>query len=204
MMQILYDAIIDRRTRWDGQVERQTQADPAAVDAALAVGRRVISPGAEAGEPTAAQCRALGLLASRSHWRLADMAGALGVAPSSAGRMCDRLARQGLVHARRASGDRRAVLISVAAAGRKAAEEAELRQRALAAGILARFPASAQRAVAEAFRDFAAAAGEVPAGRRPQSAPAGAPVPRPRPAARPGRPVPRVPAIRAHAQEQHS
>ena len=186
----------------DGQVPREPQADPAAVDAVLAASRRVISPGAEAGEPTAAQCRALGLLASRSHWRLADLAGALGVAPSSAGRMCDRLARQGLVRARRASGDRRAVLISVTAAGRKAAEEAAGRQRALAAGILARFPAPAQRAVAEAFRDFAAAAGEVPVGRWPQSAQAGAPVPRPRPAARPGGPVPRVPPIRARAQER--
>ena len=116
--------------------------------------------------------------------------------------MCDRPARQGLVRARRASRDRRAVLIPVTAAGRKAAEEAEGRQRALAAGTLARFPAPAQRAVAEAFRDFAAAAGEFPPAGRPQSAQAGAPVPRPRPAARPGGPVPRVPPIRPRAQER--
>ena len=177
------------------------QADPAAVDAVLAASRRVVSPGAEAGEPTAAQRRALGLLAPRSQLRLAHRAGALGVAPSSAGRVCDRLARKGLVRARRASRDRRAVLISVTAAGRKAAEEAGGRQRALAAGILARFPVPAQRAVAEAFRDFAAAAGEVPASRWPQSAQAGAPVPRPQPAARPGGPVPRAPTIRPRAQE---
>jgi DNA-binding MarR family transcriptional regulator len=170
------------------------------VDAVLAASRRMISPGAEAGEPTAAQCRALGLLASRSHWRLADLAGALGVAPSSAGRMCDRLATKGLVRTRRASRDRRAVLISVTTGGRKVAEEAAGRQRALVAGILARFPAPAQRAVAEAFRDFTAATGEVP-GRWPRPAPAGAPVPRPRPAARPGRPVPQVHSIRARAQE---
>jgi DNA-binding MarR family transcriptional regulator len=186
----------------DRQVPREPQADPAAVEAVLDVSRRVISPGSEAGEPTAAQRRALGLLASRRQWRLADLAGALGVAPSSAGRMCDRLARQGLVLARRASRDRRAVLISVTPAGRKAAEEAEGRQRALAAGFLARFPAPAQRAVAEAFRDLAAAAGEVPVGRRPQPAQAGAPVPRPRPAARPGGPVPRVPPIRPRAWER--
>jgi hypothetical protein len=69
----------------------------------------MISPGAEAGEPTAAQCRALGVLASRSTSRLADLAGALGVAPSSGGWMCERLARKGLLSTRRASGDRRAV-----------------------------------------------------------------------------------------------
>ena len=177
------------------------QVDPAAVDAVLAASRRVVSPGAEAGEPTAAQRRALGLLAPRSQLRLAHRAGALGVAPSSAGRVCDRLARKGLVRARRASCERRAVPVSLTAAGRKAAEEAEGRQRPLVAGILARFPAPAQQAVAEAFRDFAAAAGEVPAGRRPQPAPAGTPGPRPRPAARPGRPVPQVPPIRPRAQE---
>jgi DNA-binding MarR family transcriptional regulator len=199
MMQSLIDA-----TRWDGQVERETQADPAAVDAVLAVGRRAISPGAEAGEPAAAQCRALGLLASRSHWRLADLAGAPGVAPSSAGRMCARLARRCLVRARRASRDRRAVLISVTAAGRKAVQEAAGRQRALAAGILARFPAPAQRAVAEAFRDFAAAAGEVPVGRQPTPAQAGAPVPQPRPAARPSGPAPRVPPTQARPQDGQS
>ena len=80
--------------------------------------------------------------------------------------------------------------------------EAGERQRALAAGILARFPAPAQRAVAEAFRDLAAAAGEATVGRRPQSAQAEAPVPRPRPGARPGGPVPRAPSIRARAQER--
>ncbi len=162
----------------------------------------MISPGAEAGELTAAQCRALGVLASRSTSRLADVAGALGVAPSSAGRMCDRLARQGLVRTRRASGDRRAVLVSLTAAGRKVADEAAGRQRALVAGILGRFPVPAQRAVAEAFRDLAAAAGGVPGAQWPQPAAEGAPVPRPRPPARPGGPVPQVPPARARAQER--
>jgi DNA-binding MarR family transcriptional regulator len=149
------------------------------VDAVLAASRSMIALGATAGEPTAAQYRALKVLESRSQWRLADLAASPGVAPSSAGRMCDRLACKGLVRARRASGDRRTVL----------------------AGILARFPAPAQRAVAEAFRDLAAAAGEVPAGRW-QPAPAGALVPRSRPTARPGRPVPPVSPIQARAQEQ--
>jgi hypothetical protein len=49
----------------DGQVPREPQADPAAVDAALAASRRMISPGSEAGELTAAPRRALGVLASR-------------------------------------------------------------------------------------------------------------------------------------------
>ena len=89
---------------------RELQADPAAVDAALAASRCMISLGAKAGELTAAQRRALGVLASRSPCRLADLAGALGVAPSSAGRTGDTLAHNDLVRTRRASRDRRAVL----------------------------------------------------------------------------------------------
>jgi hypothetical protein len=42
------------------------------VEAVLAVSLPVISPGAEAGEPTVAQWRALGLLASRGHWARAQ------------------------------------------------------------------------------------------------------------------------------------
>jgi hypothetical protein len=48
----------------DGQVLREPQADPAAVDAVLAASRRMISPGSEAGELTAAQRRALGVQAA--------------------------------------------------------------------------------------------------------------------------------------------
>jgi len=186
----------------DGQVPREPQADPAAVDAVLAASRCVISLGAEAGEFTAAQCCALGVLASRSQWRLADLAGALGVAPSSAGRMCDRLARKSLVRICRAGHDRRTVLVSVTEAGRKVVDGAARRQRALVARILGRLPLPAQRAVAEAFRDLAAAAGEVPGAQWPGPAAGGASVPGPRPSARPGGPVPQVPSARARAQER--
>jgi DNA-binding MarR family transcriptional regulator len=163
----------------------------------------MISLGAEAGERTAAQYRALGVLASRSQWRLADLAASLGVAPSSAGRMCGRLARKGLLRTRRASRDRRAVLVSVTAAGRKVADEAAGRQRALVADILGRLPAPAQRAVAGAFPDLAAAAGEVPGVQWREPAAGGAPVPRPRPERpRPGGPVPQVRPAKARAQER--
>lgn len=92
------------------------------MDAVLAVTRSMVRaamkpPDPAAGEPTAAQYRALGVLTSPSRWRLGDLAEALGVAQSSAGRMCGRLARKGLVRRHRASGDRRTVLVSLTAAG---------------------------------------------------------------------------------------
>jgi DNA-binding MarR family transcriptional regulator len=143
------------------------QADPAAVDAVLTASRSMIavatrSLGAAAEETTIAQYRALVVLASLGPRRIVDLAEALDVTPSTAGRMCDRLVRKGLARRHRARGDRRAVLVSVTPAGRKVVDEATGRRRALIAEILGRLPAGAQRAVAEAFREFADAAGEVP------------------------------------------
>jgi DNA-binding MarR family transcriptional regulator len=147
--------------------KRPAREDPAAVEAVLTASRSLIavatwSLGAAAEETTIAQYRALVVLASRGPRRMVDLAGALGVAPSTAGRMCDRLVRKGLIRRHRARADRRAVLVSVTAAGRLVVDQATARRRALLAEIMAQLPAETQRAVAEALAAFAAAAGEVP------------------------------------------
>jgi len=76
--------------------------DPGAVDAVLTASRSLIavatrSLGAAAEETTIAQYRALVVLASRGPQRIVDLAAALDVAPSTAGRMSDRLVRKGLI-----------------------------------------------------------------------------------------------------------
>jgi DNA-binding MarR family transcriptional regulator len=121
---------------------------------------------------TIAQYRALVVLASRGPQRMTDLAGALDVAPSTAGRMCDRLVRKGLIRRHRARADRRAVLVSVTAAGRLVVDQATARRRALIGDILARLPADTQRAVAGALAAFADAAGEVPDSQWPSPGPA--------------------------------
>jgi hypothetical protein len=141
----------------DDQANPELHADPAAVDAVLTTSRSMVavatrSLGAVAEETTIAQYRALVVLASRGPQRIVDLAEALDVAPSTAGRMCDRLVRKGLVRRHRARGDRRAVLI---------------------AEILGRLPLPAQQAVAQAPRAFADAAGEVPDSERPAAMPVG-------------------------------
>jgi DNA-binding MarR family transcriptional regulator len=143
------------------------------VDAVLAASRSIVavamkSLGDPAEELTATQYRVLWVLLSQSPWRLVDLAGALGVTQSSAGRMCDRLARKGLVRRHRASADRRTGVVSVTAAGRRAGDEAAGRHRALIAEILGRLAGPAQRGVAEAFREFTDAAGAVPGSQRPE------------------------------------
>jgi DNA-binding MarR family transcriptional regulator len=160
----------------DGRIRGQ-HVDPDAVDAVLSASRSMIavamrSLGAAAEETTIAQYRALVVLASRGPRRMVDLAEALDVAPSTAGRMCDRLVRKGLVRRHRARGDRRAVLVSVTPVGRQVVDEATGRRRALIADILGRLPLSEQRAVALALRQFADAAGEVPDSQWPAAAPA--------------------------------
>src|ERR1035438_6612562 len=142
-------------------------ADEAAVDAVLTASRTLVavatqSLGAAAEETTIAQYRALVVLASRGPQRMTDLAAALDVTPSTAGRMCDRLLRKGLIRRHQTRADRRAVQVSITAAGREIVDQATARRRALIAGILGRLPARQQSAVASALAAFAAAAGEIP------------------------------------------
>ncbi len=144
-----------------------TGAEDAAVDGVLAASRALIavatlSLGAAAEETTIAQYRALVVLASRGPQRMVDLAGALGVAPSTALRMCDRLVRKRLVRRHRARDDRRAVLVSITPDGRRVVDQATARRRELIAEILARLPRQHQRQTADALRRFAEAAGEIP------------------------------------------
>ena len=121
-----------------------------------------MSLGAAAEDTTIAQYRALVVLASRGPQRMVDLAAALAVTPSTAGRMCDRLLRKGLIRRHRARTDRRAVRVSITAAGRQVVDEATARRRALIADILRKLPPRQQPAIATALQAFAAAAGEIP------------------------------------------
>ena len=116
------------------QVADVAVADEAAVDAVLTASRTLIavatsSLGAAAEDTTIAQYRALVVLASRGPQRMTDLAGALDVTPSTAGRMCDRLLRKGLIRRHRARADRRAVQVSISPAGRQVVDQATARRR---------------------------------------------------------------------------
>jgi DNA-binding MarR family transcriptional regulator len=137
------------------------------VDAVLTASRALVavstrSLGAAAEHTTIAQYRMLVVLASRGPRRMTDLATALDVAPSTAGRMTDRLVRKQLARRHRARADRRSVVVSLTPAGRQVVDEATARRRVLIEEILAKLPVGQQQAVAAAFGAFAAAAGEVP------------------------------------------
>src|SRR5260370_920243 len=81
---------------------------------------------------------------------MTDRAAALDVTPSTAERMYDRLLCKGLIRRHRARADRRAVQVSITAAGREVADQATARRRALIAGILGSLAARQHPAVASA------------------------------------------------------
>jgi DNA-binding MarR family transcriptional regulator len=150
-----------------GKLVAEQLADEAAVDAVLTASRALVavatmSLGAAAEDTTIAQYRALVVLASRGPQRMVDLAAALAVTPSTAGRMSDRLVRKGLIRRQRARADRRVVQVSITAAGRQVVDQATARRRELIAGILAKLPAGQQPAIADALQAFARAAGEIP------------------------------------------
>jgi DNA-binding MarR family transcriptional regulator len=154
--------------------------DENAVDAVLTASRTLVavvtqSLGATADDTSIAQYRTLVVLASRGPQRMVDLAKALDVTPSTAGRMCDRLVRKGLIRRHRARSDRREVQVSITAAGREVVDQATASRRALLAEILGRLPAEQQSAVADALRAFAGAAGEVPDSQWPTATPTSAP-----------------------------
>lgn len=161
----------------DDYAATEHRADEAAVSGVLTASRSLIalairSLGVTAEETTFAQYRALVMLASRGPERMVDLAGELDVAPSTAGRMCDRLVRKGLIRRHRARADRRAVLVSVTPAGRQVVAQATARRRELIADVLGKLPVPEQRGIARALRTFADAAGESPEAEWPAALPA--------------------------------
>src|SRR6201992_1316678 len=125
----------------------------AVVDAVLTASRTLVavstrSFGAAAEHTTIAQYRMLVVLASRGPQRMVDLAAALDVAPSTAGRMTDRLVRKALIRRHGGRADRRSVVVSLTTEGRQVVDEATARRGVLIEEILAELPARQQQAIA--------------------------------------------------------
>jgi DNA-binding MarR family transcriptional regulator len=135
-------------------------------DAVLTASRVLVAVAARSladeGDISLQQYRALVVLASRGPQRPVDLAQALGVDPSTATRLCDRLVRKRLISRRREGEDRRAVRLDLAAAGRRLVDRVTATRRAEIERILTNVPVEKRKDLVEAFAAFGDAAGEVP------------------------------------------
>jgi DNA-binding MarR family transcriptional regulator len=137
------------------------------VDAVVGASRALVaiaarSLGSAGEEVTLPQYRALVVLASRGPQRVVDLAGFLDVTASTATRMCDRLARKGLIRRQRLSNDRRSVRVSISAAGRELVAAVTRRRRQEVQAIVDGMSAPQREQLVATLRMFADAAGEVP------------------------------------------
>jgi DNA-binding MarR family transcriptional regulator len=112
------------------------------------------------GDVTLPQFRALVVLAVRGPQRSVDIAEELRVNPSTGTRMCDRLARKGLVRRVRSSSDRRVVRLRLTRAGHDIVEQVMDRRREELERLVAATAELWQPSVTEALCAFAEAAGE--------------------------------------------
>jgi DNA-binding MarR family transcriptional regulator len=147
-----------RSTNSSRDLDRATDAAVGASRALVAVAARSI---AELEDVTLPQFRALVILASRGPRSSGELASMLGVHPSTLTRLVDRLAAKDLV-TRSTPSDRREVVVAIAARGVEALRTVTEARRREVRDVMKRVPPDRRAAVAEAFAQFADAAGEVP------------------------------------------
>jgi DNA-binding MarR family transcriptional regulator len=140
-----------------------TQAD--VVDALLSASRAFVGLAARSladldADVTLPQYRTLVVLAARGPQRAAEVAVELGVTPSTATRMCDRLVRKSLIRRTRTPSDRRAVRLILTPTGRALVDEVTRRRREELNRIVAAIPARDHAALVHALNTFTEATGE--------------------------------------------
>jgi DNA-binding MarR family transcriptional regulator len=137
----------------------------AVTDAVLTASRALVAVAARSlasvdTEVTLPQYRALVVLASHGPQHVGELAEALGVHPSTATRLCDRLVTKKLVRRAVSRGNRRETTISLSDEGRQIVDEVTAIRRAEIERIVGRIPAELREPTVAALAAFSEAAGE--------------------------------------------
>lgn len=109
---------------------------------------------------TIPQFRTLVILSNRGPVNLATLAGLLGVQPSAAGRMVDRLVSSGLIDRQPHPSSRRELLAALTARGRQVVRQVTRQRRAEIARIVEKMPPSERHGLVRALTAFTTAGGE--------------------------------------------
>jgi DNA-binding MarR family transcriptional regulator len=136
-----------------------TEAMLTASRALVGVAARSLATAAPA-DVTLPQYRALVVLAARGPLRVGDLATALGIHPSTATRLCDRLVGRRLVRRAVDRSNRRETTISLSASGRTVVNDVTAVRRVEIAAIVDRIPTELRQPAVAALVAFAEAAGE--------------------------------------------
>jgi DNA-binding MarR family transcriptional regulator len=103
---------------------------------------------------TLIQFRALTVLEGDQGVRSADLADALGVSPSTATRLCDRLVRAGLVSRVASDDDRREVRLSLTPSGTRLVRDGLARRRRALSRLVAKIPTEDRVSFVRGLRVF--------------------------------------------------
>ncbi|WP_375483407.1 MarR family transcriptional regulator [uncultured Mycobacterium sp.] len=109
---------------------------------------------------TIPQFRTLVILSNRGPINLATLAGLLGVKPSAAGRMVDRLVSAGLIDRQPHPNSRRELLAALTPRGRKVVRQVTSHRRVEIARIVEKMPPSERHGLVRALTAFTGAGGE--------------------------------------------
>ncbi|ARI50999.1 MarR family transcriptional regulator [Streptomyces sp. S8] len=142
-------------------VDAVTQAVLTASRLLVAVSARSLAEVEE--RVTLPQFRMLVVLSTRGATKLVTLAESLGVAPSTAMRMVDRLITAGLADRQTNPDNRRETLLRLTGEGRRAVENVTARRRREIALIVSRLAPRQRTALIDALTDFNEAGGEQPA-----------------------------------------
>jgi DNA-binding MarR family transcriptional regulator len=110
---------------------------------------------------TLLQYRTLVLLVSRREPNVSDLAEALGIHPSTATRLCDRLVAKGLVDRVTSNESRREISLTATPAGRAVVRAVSARRRREVTRIVEQMARDERKRLCDAFTAFAVAAGEI-------------------------------------------
>ena len=104
------------------------------------------------------QLRVLTVIAAAEHTNMSRLADALGVVPSSASRLCDRLEATGLLRRAPDPRDRREVRLVLTPAARRTLDDLRQRRREALAAVLGRMTPAGREDLVRALAAFEAAA----------------------------------------------
>lgn len=141
-------------------VDQVTDAVLGASRVLLAIAHRSLA--ASSSDVTLAQYRALVVLQSRGPQSAQELAAELGVAPSTATRVCDRLVAKGLIRRGPGAQSRRQVELGVTAAGAAIVGDVSRRRRNELRKIVTAMPARDRSGLVRVLESFNRSAGAVP------------------------------------------